>query len=58
LFARGSIFVAENFVFSDGAKGKKLLILLISRDEHFKEVKGLKLERWYNGRQNKLKEAA
>lgn len=28
MFARGSIFVAENFVFSDRTKGKKLLVLL------------------------------
>jgi hypothetical protein len=28
VFARGSIFVAENFIFSDGTKGKKLLVLL------------------------------
>ena len=28
MFARGLIFVAENFIFSDGTKGKKLLILL------------------------------
>lgn len=28
MFARGSIFVAEDFVFSDGTKGKKLLVLL------------------------------
>ena len=28
MFARGSIFVAENFIFSDGTKGKKLLVLL------------------------------
>lgn len=28
MFARGSIFVADDFVFSDGTKGKKLLVLL------------------------------
>jgi len=28
VFARGSFFVAENFIFSDGTKGKKLLVLL------------------------------
>ena len=28
MFARGSIFIAENFIFSDGTKGKKLLVLL------------------------------
>ncbi len=28
MFARGSIFVAENFIFFDGTKGKKLLVLL------------------------------
>ena len=28
MFAIGSVFVAENFIFSDGTKSKKLLVLL------------------------------
>ena len=28
MFARGSIFVAENFIFTDGTKGRKILVLL------------------------------
>jgi hypothetical protein len=28
VFARGSIFFTENFIFEDGTKGKKLLVLL------------------------------
>ena len=28
MFARGSVFVADNFIYEDGTKGKKLLVLL------------------------------